>query len=86
MRSTRQGPTLDGPAVYEVRVPGELDERWTDWDGKMPVTVECGGEDPPVTTLTGILDQAGLHGLLRQLYALGLPLISAICVEYGPEE
>ena len=31
---------------------------------------------PPVTTLTSTVDQAGLQGLLRRLYALGLPLIS----------
>jgi len=38
------------------------------------------GDGPPITTLTGILDQAALQGLLRRLYALGLPLISVNCV------
>ena len=35
----------------------------------------------PVTTLTGRLNQAALQGLLRQLYSLGLPLISVVCVD-----
>ena len=42
----------------------------------MTVAVESEGEDPPVTTLTGAVDQAALHGVLRRLYSLGLPLIS----------
>jgi hypothetical protein len=64
-------------------VPGELDQSWADWDGKLTVTVEREGNGPPVTVLTGIVDQAALHGMLRRLYALGLPLISVICVACG---
>ena len=45
----------------------------------MAVRVESKGNGPPVTILTGILDQAALQGLLRRLYALGLPLISVVC-------
>jgi hypothetical protein len=82
----RQRPTLDGPAIYEIKVPGELDEGWTDWDGKMRVAVEREGEGPPITVLTGIVDQAALHSLLRRLYALGLPLISVTCVGCGSKD
>ncbi|MGD8491108.1 MAG: hypothetical protein PVI68_19010 [Anaerolineae bacterium] len=64
-------------------MPGELDQSWADWDGKLTVTVEREGNGPPVTVLTGIVDQAALHGMLRRLYALGLPLISVICVACG---
>ena len=81
MKGTKQKLTLDRPATYRIRVPGELDESWTDWDGKMTVTVES--EGPPVTSLTGTVDQAALHSLLRRLYSLGLPLISVICMECG---
>jgi hypothetical protein len=83
MKPTRQKLTLDSPRIYEIRVPGELDQSWADWDGKLTVTVEREGNGPPVTVLTGIVDQAALHGLLRRLYALGLPLISVICVACG---
>lgn len=86
MQEIKQKLTLDRPAVYQIRVPGELDENWTDWNGKMTVTVESEGEHPPVTTLTGILDQAALHSVLRRLYSLGLPLISVICVKCGSED
>jgi hypothetical protein len=83
MREVRQKLTLDRPATYQIQVPGELDESWTDWDGKMTMTVESEVDGPPVTTLTGTVDQAALHSLLRRLYSLGLPLISVICVECG---
>lgn len=49
----------------------------------MTVMVESEGEGPPVTALTGALDQAALQSVLRRLYSLGLPLISAICVDCG---
>jgi len=75
--------TLDRPATYQVKVPGHLDVGWTEWDGPMTVTVECGDDETPVTILTGTIDQAALHGLLRRLYSLGLPLISAICIDCG---
>jgi len=84
MKQRRQKLTLDRPATYQIRVPGELDERWTDWGGRMTVTVEREGEGPPTTALTGTIDQAALHSLLRQLYALGLPLISVTCLEHRP--
>ncbi|MEJ2736259.1 MAG: hypothetical protein P8189_22285 [Anaerolineae bacterium] len=49
----------------------------------MTVTIESESEGPPVTTLTGTVDQAALHSLLRRLYSLGLPLISVTFVEQG---
>jgi len=78
--------TLDRPAIYQIKVPGHLDESWSDWAGGMTITIECEGDGPPVTTLTGSLDQAALHSLLRRLYSLGLPLISVNCVACGWED
>jgi hypothetical protein len=49
----------------------------------MEIAVDREGDGPPVTTLTGVPDQAALQGLLRRLYSLGLPLISVVCVERG---
>ena len=73
--------TLDRPATYQIKVPGELDESWSDWVEGMTITVDSEGDGPPVTILTGTMDQAALQGLLRRLYSLGLPLISVICVD-----
>ena len=77
--------TLDRQYTYQIQVPGELDESWSDWDGQMTVTVERKGGKTPVTTLTGNIDQAALHSILRRLYSLGLPLISVICLECSTE-
>jgi hypothetical protein len=83
MKQARQKLTLDRPVTYQIEVPGQIGESWSDWAGGMTITVESEGDGPPVTTLTGTLDQAALQGLLRRLYSLGLPLISAICVDCG---
>ena len=80
MNDIKQKLTLDRPATYQIKVPGHLDESWSDWDGKMTITIESDVDGLPVTTLTGTVDQAALHGLLRWLYSLGLPLISVNCV------
>ena len=85
MKEVKQKLSLDQPATYQIKVPGHLDESWSDWDGKMTVTVETEGDGPPVSTLTGTIDQAALQGLLRRLYSLGLPLISVNWVECGSE-
>jgi hypothetical protein len=72
--------TLDRPVTYQIKVPGVLDESWSDW-ARMTVAIESDGDNLPVTTLTVTVDQAALHGLMRRLYTLGLPLISVICIE-----
>ena len=83
MKHGRQKPSLDRPATYQIKVPGELGESWPDWVGGMTITVDSEGDGPPVTILTGTMDQAALQGLLRQLYSLGLPLISVSCLGGG---
>ena len=83
MKEVKRKLTLDRPATYQIKVPGHLDESWTEWDGRMTVTVESENDGQPVTTLTGPVDQAALQGLLRRLYSLGLPLISVICIDCG---
>jgi hypothetical protein len=61
------------PVVYQIRLQGELDSQWTDWFGGMTITLEANGD----TLLTGqIADQAALHGLLKKVRDLGMPLVS----------
>ena len=73
--------TLDRPVTYQIKVPGVLKQRWEYWGMDVSVTVGNDENGLPITVLTVSVDQAGLHGLLRHLYSLGLPLISVICVE-----
>jgi hypothetical protein len=81
MKNDKQKLTLDRPATYQIKVPGHLDPSWSEWARGVTVVVESDDSDLPVTTLTGTFDQAALQGLLRQVYSLGLPLISVIWVE-----
>ena len=85
MKEAEMRLTLDRPATYQIKVPGLLDESWSDWVGGMKITTESVGDGPPVTTLTGTVDQAALQGLLRRLYSLGLPLVSVVCLGCGLE-
>jgi hypothetical protein len=82
MKKDKQKLTLDRPVTYQIKVPGQIDKSWSEWDGRMTLTVENDDDGMPITTLTGAVDQAALQGLLRRLYSLGLPLISVNCVEY----
>jgi len=79
MKELKRKLTLNRPATYEITVPGVLDDHWSDWDGLM-IAVESDNDGLPVTTLTCTVDQAALHGLLRRLYSLGLPLTSVIYI------
>ena len=61
--------------VYQIRVKGHLGPQWTEWFEGLTITLEDNGD----TILTGpVVDQAALHGLLRKVRDLGMPLISAI--------
>jgi hypothetical protein len=63
----------DQPLAYQIRIKGHLGRQWTDWFSGLAITLEDNGD----TLLTGlIVDQAALHGLLRKVRDLGMPLIS----------
>jgi hypothetical protein len=69
---------LGRPMVYQIRIKGHLGPRWAEWFGGVTITREDNGD----TLLTcPVVDQAALHGLLRKVRDLGMPLISAIRVE-----
>ena len=68
----------DEPTVYQIRIKGHLGRQWTDWFEGLIITVEANGD----TLLTGpVVDQSALHGLLKKVRDLGMPLISVIRIE-----
>ena len=68
----------DEPGFYEIRIKGHLDDRWGDWFEGLTNTRDDTGE----TRLTGpVVDQAALHGLIKKVRDLGMPLISIMGVE-----
>jgi hypothetical protein len=73
-------PAPSQPVIYQIRIQGHLGREWTDWFGGLTITLEEDGE----TLLTGpVADQAALHGLLRKVRDLGVPLISVSQVQSG---
>lgn len=69
-----------GPGKYEIRLKGHLDNRWATWFDGMCLTHASDG----TTIIRGtVTDQAALHGLLRKVRDLGLPLVSVTQVERG---
>jgi len=66
------------PVVYQIRIKGHLGRQWTDWFEGFTITLEEDG----TTLLTGpVVDQAALHGLLKKVRDLGMPLLSVNRVE-----
>ena len=66
--------------MYEIRIKGHLDTRWADWFEGMTITALDNGE----TLLTGlVVDQAALHGLLRKVRDLAMPLLSVTRIRSG---
>jgi len=71
----------DESAVYQVKVEGTLGERWSDWFSGLAVVAGSEDEGTPVTTLTGLMDQAALRGILNKVWDLNLTLLSVVPVE-----
>jgi hypothetical protein len=66
------------PMAYQIRIKGRLDQGWTDWFEGLAITEDENGD----TLLSGpVVDQAALHGLLRKVRDLGVPLLSVTCIE-----
>jgi hypothetical protein len=66
--------------VYQIRIKGHLGRQWTDWFEGLTITLEDNGE----TLLTGsVVDQAALHGVLKKVRDLAMPLISVMRVKPG---
>ena len=68
------------PMAYRIRIRGQLGSRWADWFEGLTITLD-GGD----TLITGpVVDQAALHGLLKRVRDLGMPLVAVSPVEPGP--
>ena len=69
------------PVIYQIRIKGHLAQQWTDWFDGLTVTLEEEG----CTLLAGpVIDQAALHGVLKKIRDLGMPLLSLNSIEPGP--
>jgi hypothetical protein len=66
------------PTNYQIRIKGYLEQQWVAWFEGLTITWEAGGN----TLLSGpVVDQAALHGLLRKVRDLGMPLLSVTAAD-----
>jgi hypothetical protein len=71
----------DETGLYEIRIQGHLDAPWAARFEGLTLTLEDNGD----TLLTGpVVDQAALHGLLRKVRDLAMPLVSVTRLSPGP--
>jgi hypothetical protein len=77
MSSTSARPE-DQPGWYQIRLAGHLASRWAARFDGMTLTTLADG----TTLIEGpVVDQAALHGVLRTLRDIGLPLLSVTQVD-----
>ncbi|MGD8997889.1 MAG: hypothetical protein PVH80_07250 [Anaerolineae bacterium] len=78
----KPNPMLESqPSIYEIKIKGRLGTHWSDWFEGLTITRAEDGS----TLLTGpVIDDSALHGLLKKVRDLGMPLISVNRVEPGP--
>jgi hypothetical protein len=76
----KRSPERDAgqPMVYQIRIKGHLGPQWMDWFDGLTITLE---EDGDTLLIGPVIDQAALHGLLKKVRDLGMPLLSVNSVE-----
>jgi len=79
----RSDRDADQAMIYQIRIKGHLGSRWMDWFDGLMITMEEDGN----TFLQGpVIDQAALHGILKKIRDLGMPLLLVNCVGPGLED
>jgi hypothetical protein len=72
----------DQPMIYQIRIKGHLDGQWMDWFENATITLE---EDGNTLLTCTVVDQAALHGLLKKIRDLGMPLLSVNRIVSNPK-
>ena len=78
----RSNPDIDQRTVYQFRIKGHLSQQWMNWFEGLAISLEEDGN----TLLSGtVIDQAALHGILKKIRDLGMPLLSVNPMVSGQE-
>lgn len=67
------GHDPDVPKIFQIKIKGHLGQQWADWFEGLTISLEEDGN----TILSGtVVDQSALHGILKKIRDLGMPLLS----------
>lgn len=79
----KPNPEVNQQTVYEFRIKGHLGQQRMEWFEGLTVTPEEDGN----TVLSGtVVDQSALHGILKKIRDLGMPLLSVNVIGPGPKD
>ena len=79
----KSNPEANQQMVYQFKLKGHLSQQWLNWFEGLIVTLEEDGN----TLLSGtVVDQSALHGILKKIRDLGMPLLSMNSVETGAQD
>jgi hypothetical protein len=72
------GHDPDVPKIFHIRIQGHLGQQWAGWFDGLTIALEEDGN----TLLSGqIVDQSALHGILKKIRDLGMPLLSVNTID-----
>jgi len=82
--SNKRNPETNSsqPMIYQIRIKGHLNHQWRDWFDNATIALTEDG-DTLLTCL--VVDQAALHGLLKKVRDLGMPLLYVNLIVYNPK-
>jgi hypothetical protein len=72
------GHDPDVPNIFQIKIKGHLGQQWAGWFDGLTIALEEDGN----TLLSGlIVDQSALHGILKKIRDLGMPLLSVNSID-----
>lgn len=84
MKDRSTHPSMQGPAIYRIRVEGSINPTLSSRLEGMNITGGISESGETESVLVGRLsDQAALTGLLNNLYEMHHPVLSVDCLEAG---
>lgn len=76
------GSDPDAPKIFQIRIQGHLGQQWAGWFDGLTIALEEDGN----TLISGlVIDQSALHGILKKIRDLGMPLLSVNPVDSEQE-
>jgi len=82
--SNKRNPETNSsqPMIYQIRIKGHLNHQWRDWFYNATIALT---EDGDTLLTCPVVDQAALHGLLKKVRDLGMPLLYVNLIVYNPK-